>query len=140
MLTPYSGKDMFEAFYKKDLAKRLLMGRSSSFDAEKSVLAKLKTGTYDKRGDAAADLLDMSIECGPGFTSKLEGMFKDIDVSRDIMTSFKVRRLFGHPTVAYILCHRRPKGMRRFKIWNSTSTSSLKVIGLPIHLQKWPCQ
>ncbi|RUP46330.1 hypothetical protein BC936DRAFT_147076 [Jimgerdemannia flammicorona] len=65
------GKDIFEAFYKRDLAKRLLLNKSASFDAEKSMLLKLKT------------------ECGPGFTSKLEGMFKDVDLSRDIMTSFR---------------------------------------------------
>ena len=66
-----SGKDVFEAFYKKDLAKRLLLGKSSSIDAEKSTIAKFKT------------------ECGSQFTNKLEGMFKDIDISRDIMTGFK---------------------------------------------------
>ena len=38
------GKDVFEAFYKKDLAKRLLVGRSASVDAEKSMLSKLKQG------------------------------------------------------------------------------------------------
>ena len=37
---------MFEAFYKKDLAKRLLLGKSASFDAEKSMLLKLKQGTF----------------------------------------------------------------------------------------------
>lgn len=36
------GKDVFEAFYKKDLAKRLLLGKSSSFDLEKSMISKLK--------------------------------------------------------------------------------------------------
>ncbi|KAG2188621.1 hypothetical protein INT44_001376 [Umbelopsis vinacea] len=65
------GKDVFEAFYKRDLAKRLLLGKSASIDAEKSMLSKMKT------------------ECGPGFTSKLEGMFKDIDISRDLMSNFK---------------------------------------------------
>ncbi|TPX68598.1 hypothetical protein SpCBS45565_g03028 [Spizellomyces sp. 'palustris'] len=65
------GKDVFEAFYKKDLAKRLLLQRSTSVDAEKSMLSKLKT------------------ECGPNFTSKLEGMFKDVEISRDYMTSFR---------------------------------------------------
>lgn len=39
------GKDVFEAFYKKDLAKRLLVGKSASVDAEKSMLLKLKQGT-----------------------------------------------------------------------------------------------
>ena len=38
------GKDVFEAFYKKDLAKRLLVGKSASVDAEKSMLLKLKQG------------------------------------------------------------------------------------------------
>ena len=41
------GKDVFEAFYKKDLAKRLLLGKSASFDAEKSMLLKLKQGVLD---------------------------------------------------------------------------------------------
>jgi cullin-4 len=37
-------KDVFEAFYKKDLAKRLLTGRSASVDTEWLMLTKLKTG------------------------------------------------------------------------------------------------
>ncbi|CAM6082064.1 unnamed protein product [Calypogeia fissa] len=65
------GKDVFEAFYKKDLAKRLLLGKSASIDAEKSMISKLKT------------------ECGSQFTNKLEGMFKDIELSREINESFR---------------------------------------------------
>jgi len=40
------GKDVFEAFYKRDLARRLLMERSASRDAERSMLTKLKTGVF----------------------------------------------------------------------------------------------
>jgi cullin-4 len=69
-----NGKDVFEAFYKKDLAKRLLLSKSASIDAEKSMISKLKT------------------ECGSGFTSKLEGMFKDMELSKDIMISFRQSR------------------------------------------------
>ncbi|XP_078436854.1 cullin4 isoform X2 [Wolffia australiana] len=65
------GKDVFEAFYKKDLAKRLLLGKSASIDAEKSMISKLKA------------------ECGSQFTNKLEGMFKDIELSKEINDSFK---------------------------------------------------
>jgi cullin-4 len=65
------GKDVFEAFYKKDLAKRLIVGKSASVDAEKSMLSKLKQ------------------ECGGVFTLKLEGMFKDMELSKDIMTAFE---------------------------------------------------
>ncbi|KAI1085813.1 Cullin-domain-containing protein [Whalleya microplaca] len=65
------GKDVFEAFYKQDLARRLLMGRSASADAERSMLAKLKS------------------ECGSNFTHNLEQMFKDQQIARDEMTSYK---------------------------------------------------
>jgi cullin-4 len=64
------GKDVFEAFYKKDLARRLLMGRSASEDAEKYMLSKLKD------------------ECGSNFTHNLEQMFKDQRTSKDEMISF----------------------------------------------------
>jgi len=63
-------KDVFEAFFKRDLAKRLLTGRSVSYDMERSFLSKLKA------------------ECGTAYTSKMEGMFKDMEMSRDIMSSY----------------------------------------------------
>jgi cullin-4 len=31
----------------------------------------------------------MFAECGAGFTSKLEGMFKDMELSKDLATAFK---------------------------------------------------
>lgn len=64
-------KDVFEKYYKQHLAKRLLHGRSSSDDAERSMLVKLRA------------------ECGYQFTSKLESMFTDIRTSRDMMSGFK---------------------------------------------------
>lgn len=70
-----ASKDVFEAFYKKDLAKRLLLNKSASADAERSLLSKLK------------------VECGAGFTQKLEGMFKDVDISRDHGKSFPNKTL-----------------------------------------------
>lgn len=70
-----ASKDVFEAFYKKDLAKRLLLNKSASADAERSLLAKLK------------------VECGAGFTHKLEGMFKDVDISRDYAKNFTNKSL-----------------------------------------------
>ena len=43
------GKAVFEAFYKRDLARRLLLGRSASSDAEKSMLTRLKSGMLEFR-------------------------------------------------------------------------------------------
>ena len=37
-----NGKDVFEAFYKKDLAKRLLLNKTSSIDLERSMIVRLK--------------------------------------------------------------------------------------------------
>lgn len=64
-------KDVFERYYKQHLAKRLLLNKSVSDDWEKNMISKLKT------------------ECGCQFTSKLEGMFKDMTVSNTIMEEFK---------------------------------------------------
>jgi cullin 1 len=65
-----SDKDIFAEFYKKQLAKRLLLARSSSDDAERSMIAKLK------------------LRCGAQFTSKLEGMVTDMNLSQDIQSAF----------------------------------------------------
>jgi len=70
------GKDVFEAFYKRDLAKRLLLRRSASIDGERQVLTKLRA------------------ECGAGFTSKLDGMFKDMEISADLAQTFKNSSFF----------------------------------------------
>lgn len=43
---PIQGKDVFEAFYKKDLAKRLLLGKSASIDAEKSMISKVNDEVF----------------------------------------------------------------------------------------------
>ncbi|KAJ1550943.1 Cullin-4A, partial [Nowakowskiella sp. JEL0078] len=43
------GKDVFEAFYKKDLAKRLLLNKSASIDSEKSMLNKLQIGQFTSK-------------------------------------------------------------------------------------------
>eukprot|EP00211_Chloroparvula_japonica_P003508 CAMPEP_0119129346 /NCGR_PEP_ID=MMETSP1310-20130426/7131_1 /TAXON_ID=464262 /ORGANISM="Genus nov. species nov., Strain RCC2339" /LENGTH=722 /DNA_ID=CAMNT_0007119765 /DNA_START=99 /DNA_END=2264 /DNA_ORIENTATION=+ len=63
-------KDIFEKYYKQHLAKRLLLGKSDA-PAERSMIQKLK------------------VECGYQFTSKLEGMFNDIDVSSENMEDFR---------------------------------------------------
>lgn len=64
-------KDIFEGFYKYSLAKRLLDNKMTNTDAEKLVIAKLKE------------------ECGFMFTSKLEVMFKDMNVSEQNMETFQ---------------------------------------------------
>ncbi len=63
-------KDVFETFYKNFLAKRLLTGRSSSDELEQNLIQKLKK------------------ECGYQFSSKLEGMFKDMKISKEITEKF----------------------------------------------------
>lgn len=64
-------KDVFEAFYKQDLAKRLLWNRIVSMDVERHFVSLLKA------------------ECGAGYTSKMEGMFQDMDWSRETMSRYK---------------------------------------------------
>ncbi|XP_049823885.1 cullin-4B-like [Aethina tumida] len=72
-------KDIFEAFYKRHLANRLLNRQSTSKDAEGSFINRLK------------------IECGTHFIVKIEGMFKDIYVNLDLNAAFQ-DYLKIHPT------------------------------------------
>eukprot|EP00798_Chlamydomonas_sp_ICE-L_P023806 gene23806-9369_t len=78
------GKDVFQAFYKKDLAKRLLLGKSASVDAEKSMMSKLKAESASVDSEKS-----MMSKLKAEFTNKLEGMFKDIDLSTDVMAAFR---------------------------------------------------
>lgn len=82
------GKAVFEAFYKRDLARRLLLGRSASSDAEKSMLTRLKSGIIHSRLHSY-DIANESIECGAGFTHNLEQMFKDIEMAREEISSYR---------------------------------------------------
>jgi cullin 3 len=65
-----SDKDVFEDFYKQQLSVRLLSGQTGNSDVEKLMISKLKS------------------ESGHQFTSKLEGMFNDMDNSRQVLQSF----------------------------------------------------
>jgi len=64
-------KDVFQTFYSKNLAKRLIHGASASEDLEGNMIGKLKSA------------------CGYEYTSKLQRMFTDMTVSRDLLERFK---------------------------------------------------
>eukprot|EP00035_Acanthoeca_spectabilis_P011079 m.195079 g.195079 ORF g.195079 m.195079 type:complete len:737 (-) comp15223_c0_seq2:854-3064(-) len=71
-------KDVFERYYKQHLARRLLMVKSSSDEAERMVISRLKA------------------ECGNQFTNRFEAMFKDIQISDDNMRDFKKEFVNDH--------------------------------------------
>ncbi|KAL8901430.1 MAG: hypothetical protein Q9207_005200 [Kuettlingeria erythrocarpa] len=64
-------KDVFQKFYSRNLAKRLVHGSSASEDAETSMISKLKEA------------------CGFEYTNKLQRMFQDIQVSKDLNSSYR---------------------------------------------------
>jgi cullin 3 len=64
-------KDLFERYYKKHLARRLLHNRSESADVEKQMISRMK------------------LEIGNSFTTKLEGMFKDMSMSDDLTSGYR---------------------------------------------------
>ncbi|KAK9765979.1 ubiquitin ligase (cullin) of SCF [Basidiobolus ranarum] len=71
-------KDVFQKFYSKMLAKRLVNGTSASDDAEASMISKLKEA------------------CGYEYTSKLQRMFTDMGVSKDLNDAFREKMLQTH--------------------------------------------
>ena len=70
-----SDKDVFEAYYKNHLAKRLLFNKSGSEEAEKAMVTLLKA------------------ECGYQYTSKLEGMFNDMRISKETAEKYRSHKL-----------------------------------------------
>lgn len=64
-------KDVFQKFYSRMLARRLVHTSSSSDDAETSMISKLKEA------------------CGYEYTNKLQRMFQDMQISKDLNTGFK---------------------------------------------------
>lgn len=63
-------KDIFQKFYSRMLAKRLIHQQSQSMDAEEAMINRLKQA------------------CGYEFTNKLHRMFTDISVSADLNNKF----------------------------------------------------
>ena len=64
-------KDVFQKFYGRMLAKRLVHTSSASEDAETSMISKLKEA------------------CGFEYTNKLQRMFQDIQISKDLNATYK---------------------------------------------------
>ena len=71
-------KDVFQKFYSKMLAKRLIHFSSASDDAEANMISKLK--------DA----------CGFEYTSKLQRMFQDMALCKDLNDQFKEKMAATH--------------------------------------------
>ncbi|KAJ1549304.1 hypothetical protein HK405_005924, partial [Cladochytrium tenue] len=71
-------KDVFQKFYSKMLAKRLVNGTSASEDSEASMISKLKEA------------------CGFEYTSKLQRMFQDMNVSKDLNEAFRNQMAVNH--------------------------------------------
>lgn len=64
-------KDVFQKFYSRMLAKRLVQSTSASDDAETSMISKLKEA------------------CGFEYTNKLQRMFQDMQISKDLNAAYK---------------------------------------------------
>ncbi|KAF8207656.1 Cullin-domain-containing protein [Mycena galopus ATCC 62051] len=71
-------KDVFQTFYTTKLSKRLIHGVSASDEAEASMISKLKEA------------------CGFEYTNKLQRMFTDMSLSKDLTDSFKERMSQNH--------------------------------------------
>lgn len=64
-------KDLFQTYYQRHLARRLLHGKSESHDVEKQIISRMKQ------------------EMGQQFTAKFEGMFRDLVTSADLTSGYR---------------------------------------------------
>ncbi|KAG5642526.1 hypothetical protein DXG03_002599 [Asterophora parasitica] len=74
-------KDVFQTFYTTKLSKRLIHGVSASDESEASMISKLKE------------------VCGFEYTNKLQRMFTDMSLSKDLTDSFKDRMTQNHDDI-----------------------------------------
>lgn len=66
-----SDRDLFQTYYQRHLGRRLLHGKSESHDVEKQVISRMKQ------------------ELGQQFTSKFEGMFRDLVTSSELTATYR---------------------------------------------------
>ncbi|KIW80280.1 hypothetical protein Z517_06895 [Fonsecaea pedrosoi CBS 271.37] len=71
LLQYLANKDTFETYYKRHMAKRLLMKKSVSREMEREMLSKMK------------------MKIGNQFTQKLEGLIRDTETSDDLNIKYK---------------------------------------------------
>ncbi|KOS18648.1 Cullin-3 [Escovopsis weberi] len=64
-------RDLFQTYYQRHLARRLLHGKSESHDVEKQIISRMKQ------------------DLGQQFTSKFEGMFRDLVTSSELTTTYR---------------------------------------------------
>ncbi|KAK7403375.1 hypothetical protein QQX98_010850 [Neonectria punicea] len=64
-------RDLFQTYYQRHLARRLLHGKSESSDVEKQIISRMKQ------------------EMGQQFTSKFEGMFRDLVTSAELTSNYR---------------------------------------------------
>jgi cullin 3 len=64
-------RDLFQTYYQRHLARRLLHGKSESHDVEKQIISRMKQ------------------EMGQQFTTKFEGMFRDLVTSSELTSGYR---------------------------------------------------
>ncbi|KAG5931288.1 hypothetical protein E4U53_001848 [Claviceps sorghi] len=64
-------RDLFQTYYQRHLARRLLHGKSESHDVEKQIISRMKQ------------------ELGQQFTVKFEGMFRDLVTSSELTSTYR---------------------------------------------------
>jgi cullin 3 len=71
LLQYLANTDLFETYYRKHLARRLLMKKSVSRDLERQMLSKMK------------------VKLGTNITHKMEGMIRDMELSDTLLPQYK---------------------------------------------------
>ncbi|TFK48041.1 Cullin-4B [Heliocybe sulcata] len=95
-------KDVFRTFYRRGLAKRLLLQRSASDDFEKAVLKKLK------------EQFDPEFETG-------DDMFKDLALSKDMLHEFHEKLSPDSPA------HRLSVTVLQQSVWPFTASATIDL-------------
>lgn len=103
-------KDIFQKFYSKYLAKRLISGKIITEDTEKSMISKFKT------------------LCGMEFTSRFQTMITDLTTSRELLAKYKHSELGKASPAGDVL-------VLTSGSWPIQASTAMGDITLPIEMQ-----
>jgi len=113
-------RDVFRTFYHRQLAKRLLIGKSASWDVEKAMVRMLKERKWYP---VAFTIHRISLTCFSGYDPDFdlgESMFRDLSLSDDLMREYdhriKQNKKKGYLTVMVLQRSAWPFNVQKKKV------------------------
>ena len=79
----------------------------------------------------------ITLECGSSYTNRLENMFKDIEISRELMVSFHQVSVSKHNTVYHQMIQENRIHLCLLVSLSRNTRNILEILNLMFRLSQW---